>query len=287
MAIPFIMRLNRSQGSVPAAIHLNGVPYVDETETVSAEVYWRFEDDTNMEPQLLGEQNIGYSLVVPFDMKGRAIRVFAKGKTEDGVFARQTIKEVSQVVFGQPEVATLVSLSFSSGGGTPKNVLTIANNNGDGQINIFRKIGSADFAKLTSVAPSTTTYNDNLSINGTYQYYLTQDGLEGQSVTLSIVVTGASAPAGSAPTNLAGTFDGFNTVGMTWTNNSGTGSNLIERKINTGGTWAQIGSVISGSTSFDDTDAAPGNVNRTYFYRVRNASVSGYSNEIIIYIPKA
>lgn len=67
-------------------------------------------------------------------------------------------------------------------------------------------------------------------------------------------------------------------VTLSWTNNGGTGKNLIERRT-AKESWKQIGSVEAEEESFaDESIEADG----TYFYRVRNANEKAYSNEVSI-----
>lgn len=102
--VPFIMRQNLAQGLVPSTILLNGVAQVDETQSVVGEVYWRFDDDDTMDPEPLGEAVAGHSLIVPFNLDGRDIRLFLRSKSERGEPDRGAIKEAVQETFPFPSI---------------------------------------------------------------------------------------------------------------------------------------------------------------------------------------
>jgi len=78
---------------------LDGVAEPAATETVSVKIYWRWEDDTAMVPQYLGETVPGGTLTVPFDLKGREIRLFQIGYTALGRGTDTNMKQAEQTVF--------------------------------------------------------------------------------------------------------------------------------------------------------------------------------------------
>lgn len=84
----------------------------------------------------------------------------------------------------------------------------------------------------------------------------------------------------SAPSNLTATAIGATQIRLNWSDNSGDETNFkIERKVGSGGTWAQIAQVDADVTTYLDTAVS---ANNTYFYRVRgtNGTINGdYSNE--------
>lgn len=277
-----ILRRRLAPGSVPHNIAMDGVPHATTTESVAAEIWWRFEDDPTMEPQLLGVQNAGHDLVVPFNLEGREIRLFVVSKTSAGLQSAREVREAVQTTFAQPEPPTLANVEYVSDATVE---LTIANNGGTGDINIWRSFEGEDFGIIDSVAYSTTLYQDtDCGIDGDYSYYLTQDDVTGVSNTLTDTVSGEGSPAGSPPSGLDGTYDGVTDCDLSWTNNSGTGLNYIERRLNPTGSWVTIGSVSSGTNTYTDTTVAKRPFAQTYYYRVRNASVAGYSNELSVYI---
>lgn len=94
------------------------------------------------------------------------------------------------------------------------------------------------------------------------------------------------------PQNLQGSLTGYTAAStaptprgahLTWTGASGASGYKIERKLGSGGTYAQVGT--SSTLSFDDTGLAVGS---TYYYRIRGNNVTGdgaYSTEISLTTP--
>lgn len=78
------------------------------TSTV-ADIFWRWEDDKAMEPQFLGRTAAGHDLIVPFDLKGKSIRLFMVSKTAAGYADVRAITEAEQVVYA-PVVTRDVSI---------------------------------------------------------------------------------------------------------------------------------------------------------------------------------
>ncbi|MBV9214829.1 MAG: hypothetical protein JO053_01525 [Acidobacteria bacterium] len=277
----FILEDRLSEAGVPRNLVLDGtVPdYIPDTVTLS--YYWRWLDQPDMHPQFLADGIPNTETHVPFELQGRAIIIYQIGRTDTGDPTDRDFAEAEKIVFGVPTQPTLVSAVFSSGHVT----LTIAPNNGTGTIHVYRQLGTDDYVEIGTAAYNATSYTDTPSLNGTYNYKLIQDALPGESNVKSATVTGGSSPAGSPPTGLGGSHDGVHTTSLTWTNHGGTGVNSIERKTNVGGTWAEIGTVSSGTASYSDVNAYAGHFNRTYYYRVRNMSVSGYTNELDVFVP--
>ena len=85
---------------------------VDEYEpSVTYRVYWRWEDESTMEYQFLGTQNVGSTLAVPFDLMGRTIRLSAIGLTADGVPTVTDVREGVQTTFTpDPTIGILTDL---------------------------------------------------------------------------------------------------------------------------------------------------------------------------------
>jgi hypothetical protein len=280
---PFVIRPHLSEPTFAKSLALNGVATADETPSVVGEIHWRWEDEPDMAPEYLGQAVAGHSLLVPFDLKNRPIRLFLNSKTEAGRSAVANITEAEQVLFTPSMVPVLSDLTFDGGSGEVEG--TIAENQGTGTIRILRQLGSDEFFEIDNVSSVTTSFIDEPVLDGTYTYKLTQDGQTGESNSRSVVVTGAGSPAGSPPSALSGTFDGVDTVTLTWTNNGGTGLNKIEERIGTLGMYTEVDSVASGATT-TDVGAARGTTHQTYYYRVRNESVAGYSNEESVFIPR-
>ncbi len=188
------LRPRLSESTVPLNIALYGVVPDAPSSAPVAKVYWRWEDEPNMEPQLLGKAVKDHTLAAPFDLQGKTVRLFVVGK------GQQSLAGAQQTVFGAV-TPNLAAASFD--GGTDDVTLTIANNGGSGTIRILRRTGLNAFAEVGSIAAATTTFVDSPPIDGTYDYKLTQDGLSGESNTRSVVVSVGDAGTGAAPSDLA------------------------------------------------------------------------------------
>lgn len=73
-----------------------------ETEAVSVDIYWRWEDDLTMEPQYLAAGTAGKTLQVPFKLGNRSIRLFMVSKTESGLASVDDVRDAEQTVVTAP-----------------------------------------------------------------------------------------------------------------------------------------------------------------------------------------
>jgi hypothetical protein len=272
------LRRRLSPAATPYNLALRGLPVDTDTESVSGEIYWRDANDATSQWQLLGVGKAGTTVEVPFDLKGRTIELSLISKTSNGIRSTNIVDEGVRTTFaiGPP---ALTSLSFSS----PDVTGDIGNNGGVGDISVLRKLSSESaFSVVQTVSASATTFTDTPTINGDYEYKLTQAGVEGESNTLSVTVTGAGGGAGTPPDTLGVTstsvLDDSVDVTLGWTNHGGTGNNIIEAKIGSSGTWNQIAVVSSGTSTYTDSEPR-GFSNYVIYYRVYNDEVIGYSNE--------
>src|SRR6476619_2255902 len=101
-----------------------------------------------------------------------------------------------------------------------------------------------------------------------------------------VLLTAALAPPSvlaqvpSAPANLAASNGTGNNINLSWGNVATETGFKIERKLGTGGTYAQIDTAGADVTTYADNSAKT--ANRPYIYRVRAFNGSGdsaYSNE--------
>lgn len=281
---PFVIRPHLSESTFAKSLALNGVVPAGETPSIVGEIYMRYEDDTSdLNPVYLGKAVAGHSLRVPIDLQGRPVRLFLVSKTGEGKRSVANLTEAEQVLFTPSTAPVLADLTFDSMTGEVEG--TIAANQGTGTIRILRQLGSDEFFEIDTVTAATTTFIDIPALNGTYSYKLTQDGQTGESNIRTVVVTGAGSPTGSPPTDLSGTFDGVDTITLNWTNHGGTGTNSVEEKIGSGGIWAEADTVASG-TSTTGISVSRGSTNQTFYYRVHNESVAGYTNEESVFVPR-
>lgn len=281
---PFVIRPHLSESTFTKSLALNGVAADDETPSTVGEIYYQFVDEPTAKPVLLGKAVAGHSLRVSIDLQNRPILLSLVSKTADGLRSVANITEAEQLLFTPSTTPVLSALTFDGMTGEVEG--TITENQGTGTIRILRQLGSDDFFEVDSVPSGTTTFIDIPDLDGTYTYKLMQDGQAGESNSRSVVVSGAPAPAGSPPTLLTATFNGgLDTVTVSWTNNGGTGSNIVEQKIGSGGVFVVADTVASG-TATTDISVSRGSTNVTYYYRVRNESVAGYSNEDSVTVPR-
>jgi hypothetical protein len=84
------------------------------TPSTVGELWWRWEDDPTMEPQLLGSTAAGTTLAVPFDLQGREIRLFLVSRTATGVRSVQDVREAEQMVFTPNSTLGILTDSGSS-----------------------------------------------------------------------------------------------------------------------------------------------------------------------------
>ncbi|HET9983242.1 MAG TPA: fibronectin type III domain-containing protein [Longimicrobiales bacterium] len=110
----------------------------------------------------------------------------------------------------------------------------------------------------------------------------------GEPASLAVTFTVAPPPPGppGAPRQLAGTAISATEVALSWVRGSTDEREFrIERRVGTGGAWAQVGLAPAGATSHTDVGAPPAS---SLFYRVvacNGAGCSGYSNEAAVQTP--
>lgn len=284
--INWVIRKNLSEPGLPLSMVLRGVPVTTETtESVTVDYYFQFADDPTMKPQFLVTGVSGKTVNVPIDLKGRDILLTSVSKTKNGQQSVADLAQGEKFLFRVPTVAELQDAVYDSGDNEV--TLTIADNRGTGTIHIFRKIDTGDFAEIATVDWDETTYVDEPMVDGDYSYKLTQDGQTGESVTRTVTVGSAASPVGSPPDSLVAVFDDVETISLNWSNHGGTGSVVVERKITLGGSgsWATLVILSSSDTNYDNI-IPPSTTNRWFYYRVRNESVTGYSNEAEVFIPR-
>lgn len=282
---PFVLRPRTAEPTFSLAIALNGVVTEVYSPAKKVDIYWRWEDEPDTFPQYLGTQSVGFTLSVPFDLQGRAVRLYAVPKTEKGVSSIKRISEAKQTVFYPSFVAILSNVVFDSG--TDDVTGDITNNTGTGDIHILRSIDDSDFVEIDVVPPATTSFTDSPVVDGEYIYKLTQDGLAGESASFVVDVDVGTPAAGSPPSALTSDFDGIDVVSLDWTNNGGTGNNVIEKKSSqTGNLWIVEDASVSSSATDYDVSVFPVGVNVLWYFRVSNTSVPGYTNEVTELVPQ-
>lgn len=137
------------------------------------------------------------------------------------------------------------------------------------------------FKLVATLGANTSSYSDaGLSTAAKYYYRVrAYNTTKSKYSNSAYTTTLSSAPA--APGNLAVSSTGQSTVGLSWSDNSSNETKFVlERKIGTTGTYAQIATPLSNTVSYTNSGLAQGT---TYVYRIaatNSAGNSTYSNEV-------
>ena len=94
------------------------------------------------------------------------------------------------------------------------------------------------------------------------------------SNTVTITTQASTAPTSQSPSGLAAIPSSAYRINLSWTNNAASGTTSVERSLD-GSSWSSIGSVTYTQTYYTDIGLDP---ETTYYYRVKNSGVNGYSN---------
>lgn len=279
-----VLRPNIAPPGIGQNIILNGHVAVDETITVAGKIYWRWADDPTMKPEYLARGIAGQKVVVPFEMKGRPIILSLVAETAAGLTSVTDPTQGQQILVEPPTAPILSSLSFDTG--PDETTGTIVPRGGKGNIKVLRRQGSEDWAEIAELSPTATSFvDDTYTVNGTYEYKLIQDGIVGEeSMVKTVAVDIGSSGTGSPPSDLLAVWDLTSAVDLSWTNNGGTGDNIIERKIDYG-VYTPIGTVADTADLFTDLFIPRRSYASVFYYRVSNQSVAGFSNEYEVVIP--
>ncbi len=147
---------------------------------------------------------------------------------------------------------------------------------------IERKTGAGGtYSQIATVGAGVVTYsNTGLVVNTNYYYRVRATNAGGDSPYSNEANATTLNAAPAAPSGLAATAISTSQINLSWTDNAPNETGFkIERKTGSGGTYAQIGTVGAGVTSYNDTGLS---VTTTYYYRVRATNSIGdstYSNE--------
>jgi Rieske Fe-S protein len=142
---------------------------------------------------------------------------------------------------------------------------------------VERKRGSfGAWSEVATPDANATGYSDSgLTPNTTYLYRIRACNHVGCSAYSNQATATTDDVPPAAPSALTATATGSSTVHLTWTDRSNNETEFrVERKEGSGGSWSQIGTKGSNSTSYDDTGLSP---LTGYFYRVRACNSVGCS----------
>jgi hypothetical protein len=171
-------------------------------------------------------------------------------------------------------------------------VAWVDNSNNETGFIVDRSVNGGAYAQIGTVGANTTSYWDASTAAGTkYSYEVFAYDSTGDSsaaVTNAVTTPGAATatPAvvnaattiPNGPYGLTATATGSSTTQLHWSRNSTNESGFYIQRETNGGSFATVGTVGTGVTSWGDAGLAAGT---TYVYRVvayNSAGLSGYSN---------
>jgi len=144
--------------------------------------------------------------------------------------------------------------------------------------------GTVHVASSDALAAVPADYAFTAADKGAHGFSVTFKTAGTQSVTVSDTASGLSATqtgvsvSPAAPISLTATAASTSQVNLSWSGSAGATSYLIERRLNSGTTWGQVGSTAGAATTYQDSGLTPGTA---YVYRVRatgGGANSAYSN---------
>ena len=169
---------------------------------------------------------------------------------------------------------------------TQINLTWTDNSDDEDGFKIERKTGADGIWEyLGSVTANVVSCSDFGLISNTTYYYrvyaYNSAGNSGYSNEASVATSTCPLIVPTAPSNLTSIVVSSTEINLSWTDNSNKEDGFaIERKIGSGGTYAQAGTVGVGVTSYQDSGL---DCDTEYYYRINAfscAGSSGYSNEV-------
>lgn len=174
-----------------------------------------------------------------------------------------------------------ISLTATATSTTQINLAWSDASNNEGGFKIERSLNGSAFTEIATVGPNVVTYSSTgLSVNTAYTYRVRGYSVVGNSdysnsATATTMNTAPAAPSGLTATAVSGS-----QINLSWVDNSSNETGFkIERKTGSGGTYAQVGTVGAGVTTYSSGGLT---ATTTYFYRVRATNAvgdSGYSSQ--------
>lgn len=256
-------------------------------------------DDPSVEPYILGNVRISGQTTLAFNgIVGKSYRFYVARQQANWDFHAANL-----------ELLSYQDLFIDDGSGdTPPTFTSVAYDSTNSEIDlVFNKNGTATGNieveyKLTTDSVWTThgtTFAHGAASGSiviteqpsalTYDIRLKQVGVAGYS-TIRQVTVDASGGGGTPPSDLSVIFNddpcGSPEVAVVWTAGSGSGNYTVERKKGSGGSWTVLNSSVA-TTSYDDTGfLAPITTqdSGTYYYRVKQNDVTGYTSQVPVSI---
>lgn len=266
----------------------------------AAIIFWQDLGNPDVEPQYLATVLAVGSTNVPFvGVEGKTYRFYVARQHRDWDFHAANKEQLSyQDLF----------IGEAGSSDSPPTFSTVAYDSVNSEVDLtFAKNGAATGNieveyKLTS-SSSWTTHGTTFAHGDTsgsiviteqptaqtYDIRLKQVGVAGYSTVRQVTVEASGG--GTPPTNLSG-FETFvigppdeYDVSLFWDAGSGSGNYTVERKSSSGGTWGVVDAAVA-LTNYTDTGIIATSTGRTYYYRVKQNDVTGYSNEASVFIPR-
>ena len=306
-------RLIAPISDIPPSMIFEGVPpSADETPTGSVLIYWRFEDEADKGLQFLEEVVAGEEFSFPLDHKGRVVEFFTVSKTKTGALSVPNplqgeyhrfdpgakILASEDLLYGEllnhfvdsgvtkarkadATDATKPCQSFAGNDALTGEYVRPLKADSD----IIGLAGKTPgVAQYLSTTPGQMTESPAADPVADVGKLVQKIGTALSPTTVDfnpetgapVIGTGSDTPY--APSNLmitdVGTVGIHDDLQLDWTNNGGTGDNIIERA-DGGFTFVEIDRVAFNIATY--TDTVVNTVGSIYVYRIRNASVLGYS----------
>jgi hypothetical protein len=257
-------------------------------------------DDPSIEPYILGNVQTAGETSLPFSgVVGKTYRFYVARQQADWDFHAASL-----------ELLSYQDLYISDGtGDAPPSFTSVTYDSANSEVDmVFAKSGTAvgnievEYKLTTSSTWTThgTTFAHGATSGSiviteqptalTYDIRLKQVDVPGYS-TIRQVTVDASAGGGTPPSNLTA----FKTlvggpplseyeIQLDWDAGSGSGNYTVEEKVGSTGSWTELTN-SEASLSFLVYPVFADVTSRTYYYRVKQNDVTGYSNQASVYIP--
>lgn len=162
-----ILQDNLSEATFAKALVLDSVVDASSETALSADVYWRWDEETSMEPQYLGTQSAGHTLTVPFDLV-KDVRLFIVSRTASGRPSVKTVLEAEQTVVTASAVVGMAPSDLAIDSETKvvddyQIDLSWTNHGGTGSVIIERRLAySGPFSTVATLSASATSHTDTV-----------------------------------------------------------------------------------------------------------------------------
>jgi hypothetical protein len=142
---------------------------------------------------------------------------------------------------------------------------------------VERSVGGGAFAEVADLSADVEDYSDTgLTAETTYAYRVRAYNNEGNSSYSNVVeVTTSASPVDNPPSGLSAIAVSWDTISLSWSDNSTNENGFKIERATTGQSFSQIAEINAGVTSHDDTGLSP---STAYRYRIRAFNSAGDSD---------